>query len=82
MHNWYNLLFWVSLVFLCISTPKGKCKFAPALRNSANTIENKKEGFLVMFFKKIAYKKGRVAARKIAVMISNMIVKTNKSITQ
>jgi transposase len=61
-------------------TPKGKNKFALALRNAANTIERKKEGYLVMFFKRIAFKKGRGAAitataRKIAVIIWNMIVK-------
>lgn len=61
-------------------TPKGKNKFALALRNAANTIEKAKDGFLVTFFRRIAYKKGRAAAitataRKIAVMIWNMIIK-------
>lgn len=61
-------------------TPKGKNKFALALRNAANTIERKKEGYLVMFFKRIAYKKGRGAAitataRKIGTIIWNMIIK-------
>ncbi|WP_375604981.1 IS110 family transposase [Flavobacterium davisii] len=61
-------------------TPKGKNKFALTLRNAANTIERKKEGYLVMFFKRISFKKGRGAAitataRKIAVIIWNMIVK-------
>ena len=61
-------------------TPKGKNKFAIALRNAANTIDRSKEGMLTFFFKRIAYKKGRAAAitataRKIAVIIWNMITK-------
>jgi len=42
-------------------TPRGKNKFALALRNAANTIERKKDGLLVSFFRRIAYKKGRAA---------------------
>ena len=61
-------------------TPKGKNKFALTLRNAANTIDRKKDGYLLMFFKRIAYKKGRGAAitataRKIAVIMWNMIIK-------
>lgn len=61
-------------------TPKGKNKFAIALRNSANTIDRLKGGTMTTFFKRIAYKKGRAAAitataRKIAVIIWNMVVK-------
>lgn len=61
-------------------TPKGKSKFAIALRNAANTIDKMKVGVLNSFFKRIAYKKGRAAAitataRKLAVIIWNMIVK-------
>ena len=53
---------------------------ALALRNAANTIDRLKKGNLVIFFKRIAYKKGRGAAitataRKLAVIIWNMIVK-------
>ncbi len=64
-------------------TPKGKNNFALALRNAANTIENSKDGFLLMFFRRIAYKKGRAAAitataRKLAVIIWNMIMKKQK----
>lgn len=60
-------------------TPKGKNKFALALRNAANTIERLKKGSLVAFFKRIAYKKGRAAAitataRKLATIIWNMVV--------
>ena len=60
-------------------TPKGKNKFALTLRNAANSMDRKKEGHLMMFFKRIAFKKGRGAAitataRKIAVIIWNMIV--------
>jgi transposase len=61
-------------------TPKGKNKFAIALRNAANTIERLKGGMLNAFFKRIAYKKGRAAAitataRKLAVIIWNMTIK-------
>jgi len=61
-------------------TPKGKNKFAIALRNAANTIERLKGGMLNAFFKRIAYKKGRAAAitataRKLAVIIWNMTMK-------
>ena len=64
-------------------TPKGKNKFALALRNAANTIEKSKEGFLVMFFRRIAYRKGRAAAitataRKMATIIWNMIMTKQK----
>jgi hypothetical protein len=57
-----------------------KNNFALALRNAANTIENSKDGFLLMFFRRIVYKKGRAAAitataRKLAVIIWNMIMK-------
>lgn len=61
-------------------TPKGANKFALALRNAANTIDNKKSGALVSFFKRIAYKKGRGAAitataRKLATIIYCMIIR-------
>jgi hypothetical protein len=60
-----------------------KNNFALALRNAANTIENSKDGFLLMFFRRIVYKKGRAAAitataRKLAVIIWNMIMKKQK----
>lgn len=66
-------------------TPKGKNKFALTLRNAANSIDRKKDGHLMLFFKRIAYKKGRGAAitataRKIAVIIWNMIVKKTEYI--
>lgn len=59
-------------------TPKGKNKLALALRQAANTVEQMKQGALVSFFKRIAYKKGRGAAitataRKIAVIMWKMI---------
>ncbi|MEM0940404.1 MAG: transposase [Bacteroidota bacterium] len=62
------------------STPKGSDKLALALRNAAHTIDRTKEGALTWFFKRVAYKKGRGAAitataRKLAVMIWNMMVK-------
>lgn len=65
---------------LSTHTPKGGNKFSAALRRAANTIGNLKEGALAMFFKRIAYRKGRMAAitataRKLAVIIWNMIIK-------
>jgi transposase len=61
-------------------TPKGKNKFTLALRNAANTIDRLKEGALMNFFKRIAYKKGRASAitataRKLAIIIWNMVTK-------
>lgn len=61
-------------------TPKGSNKLALALRNAANTIDRTKDGALTRFFKRKAYQKGRGAAitataRKLAVIIWNMIVK-------
>lgn len=60
-------------------TPKGSNRMSLALRNAANTIDRKKEGNLMHFFKRIAYKKGRAAAitataRKLSVIIWNMII--------
>jgi uncharacterized protein YcaQ len=51
-----------------------------ALRQAANAIGNLKEGHLADFFKRINYKKGRATAvsataRKLAVIIWNMLVK-------
>ena len=61
-------------------TPQTTNKFTLTLRNAANTISRKKTGYLLHFFQKIAYKKGRGAAitataRKMAVIIWNMITK-------
>lgn len=61
-------------------TPKGSNRLALALRNAANTIDKTKDGVLTRFFKRVAYMKGRGAAitataRKLAVIIWNMIVK-------
>ena len=61
--------------------PKGSSRLKLALRNAANAIGQLKEGHLVEFFKKICYKKGRATAvsalaRKLGVIIWNMIVKT------
>jgi len=61
-------------------TPKGKNQIALALRQAANSIGNQKDHPLTHFFKRIAYKKGRVAAitataRKLAVIIYHMITK-------
>lgn len=62
-------------------TPKGKNAIALALRQAANSIGNQKEHPLTPFFKRIAYRKGRNAAitataRKLAIIIWNMITKT------
>jgi transposase len=67
-------------------TPKGKNTIALAFRQAANSIGNQKEHPLTPFFKRIAYRKGRNAAitataRKLAVIIWNMIVK-NQSYLQ
>jgi hypothetical protein len=61
-------------------TPSGKNYIAKALRHAANSIGNQKDHELSPFFKRIAFKKGRVAAiiataRKLAVIIWNMITK-------
>lgn len=55
-------------------------KLAGALRQAANAIGNMKEGKLHQFFKRIAYKYGRMAAitataRKLAVIIWNMLTR-------
>jgi transposase len=61
-------------------TPVGKNHLAIALRQAANSIGNQKDHELTPFFKRIAFRKGRVAAitataRKLAVIIWNMITK-------
>lgn len=61
-------------------TPKGKNAIALCLRQAANSIGNLKDHPLTPFFKRIAYRKGRGAAitataRKLAVIIWNMVVK-------
>lgn len=61
-------------------TPKGSSRLKIALRNAANAIGQLKEGHLNEFFKKILFKKGRITAitataRKLAVIIWNMVVK-------
>ena len=65
---------------LSTHTPKGGNTLALALRQAANSIGNQKAHPLTPFFKRIAYRKGRNAAitataRKLAVIIWNMIVK-------
>lgn len=61
-------------------TPSGKNYIAKALRQAANSIGNQKAHELTPFFKRIAFKKGRIVAitataRKLAVIIWNMITK-------
>jgi transposase len=60
--------------------PSGRNHIAKALRHAANSIGNQKDHELTPFFKRIAFKKGRIAAiiataRKLAVIIWNMITK-------
>src|SRR6187431_1065290 len=60
--------------------PKGSNRLKIALRNAANAIGNLKDTHLADFFRKVLYRKGRTAAvsataRKLAVIIWNMIVK-------
>ena len=60
--------------------PQGSNRLKIALRNAANGVGNLKDSDLAKFFRKIAFKKGRqtainATARKIAVIIWNMITK-------
>ena len=60
--------------------PKGSNRLKIALRNAANAIGNLKGTSLSIFFRRISFRKGRNAAisataRKLAVIIWNMIVK-------
>ena len=80
---------WLSLVpnnkvsggrIISSRTPSGKSYLASVLRQAANSIGNQKDHELTPFFKRIAYKKGRITAitataRKLAVIIWNMITK-------
>jgi transposase len=61
--------------------PKGSNRLKIALRNAANAIGNLKNTALSNFFARISHRKGRVSAisataRKLAVIIWNMIVKS------
>lgn len=65
---------------LSSKTPKGSNRLKIALRNAANVIGNLKDTHLSNFFKRIAYSKVRTVeviatARKLAVILWNMIVK-------
>jgi transposase len=65
---------------LSSKTPKGSNRLKIALRNAANAIGNLKDTHLSNFFQKVCYKKGRTVAvsataRKLAVILWNMIVK-------
>ena len=60
--------------------PKGSNRLKIALRNAANAIGNLKDTALSNFFRRISHRKGRISAisataRKLAVIIWNMIVK-------
>jgi len=60
--------------------PKGSNRLKIALRNAANAVGNLKDSDLGQFFTKIAFRKGRQAAisataRKIAVIMWNMVIK-------
>jgi len=61
--------------------PKGSNRLKIALRNAANAIGNLKDTALSNFFSRISHRKGRVSAisataRKLAVIIWNMVVKS------
>jgi len=63
--------------------PKGSNRLKIALRNAANAIGNLKDTHLSNFFKRIAFRKGRTSAisataRKLAVIIWNMITRKNQ----
>lgn len=63
--------------------PKGSSRLKIALRNAANAVGNLKESDLGRFFMKTAFKKGRQAAitataRKIAVILWNMVTKKDQ----
>lgn len=65
---------------LSSKTPKGSNRLKIALRNAANAIGNLNGTHLSDFFRRIAFKKGRTVAvsataRKLAVIIWNMVVK-------
>lgn len=65
---------------LSSKTPKGSNRLKIALRNAANAIGNLKDTHLSNFFSRICYRKGRTVAvsataRKLAVIIWNMVVK-------
>jgi transposase len=60
--------------------PKGSNRLKIALRNAANAIGNLKDTHLSIFFNRVCFRRGRPAAisataRKLAVIIWNMIVK-------
>ncbi len=61
-------------------TPKGSNRLKIALRNAANAIGNLKDTHLSNFFNRVCYRKGRTVAvsataRKLAVIIWNMVIK-------
>ncbi|MDR2840296.1 MAG: hypothetical protein LBV75_03370, partial [Paludibacter sp.] len=60
--------------------PKGSNRLKIALRSAANVIGNLKDTPLSDFFRRVCYRKGRMVAisataRKLAVIIWNMVVK-------
>lgn len=67
--------------------PRGSNRLKIALRNAANAIGNLKDTALANFFARISHRKGRVSAisataRKLAIVIWNMIVKKAPYIPQ
>jgi hypothetical protein len=65
---------------LSSKTPKGSNRLKIAIRNAANAIGNLKDTHLSNFFSRISFRKGRTVAvsataRKLAIIIWNMIVK-------
>lgn len=62
-------------------TPSGKNQNVKVIRQTDNSIGNQKDHELNLFFKRIAFKKGKIlaitaTARKLAVIIWNMITKS------
>ncbi len=67
--------------------PKGSSRLKIALRNAANAIGNLKDTALSNFFARISHRKGRVSAisataRKLAIIIWNMVVKNTPYVPQ
>lgn len=68
-------------------TPKRKNRVSEALQNAANVIGNMKDNPLTEFFHRLAFKKGRAhaitaTARKLGVIIYNMLTKKQQYMAQ
>lgn len=68
------------MIIISNKTPSGKNLISAELRLAANSIGNQKDHELTPFFRRVAFRKGRIAAitataRKLAVIIWNLITK-------